>query len=192
MQYDEVWKIYEEAGALLKGHFVLSSGRHSSRYLQSALVLMRPECAEVLGKALAEAIDPRDVDMVISPALGGLIIGHEVARALRRPFVFTERKEGAMQLRRGFEIPKDARLLLVEDVITTGGSVRECMRVAREQGGVITQILALVDRAPSARDRFDVPHRSLMELEVEDFAVADCPMCAEGLPAVKPGSRGAV
>ncbi len=117
--------MYEDAGALLNGHFVLSSGRHSPRYLQSALVLMHPEYASALARELVARIDPAEIDMVVSPAIGGLVIGQEVARQINRPFIFTERKEGEMQLRRGFRIPDGARLLVVEDVITTGGSVRE-------------------------------------------------------------------
>ena len=188
----EVLGIYENSGALLNGHFVLSSGRHSGRYLQSALVLMHPAYAERLGRELAAKVKAGDVDMVVAPALGGLIIGHEVARALDRPFIFTERKEGIMQLRRGFSVPKDARVLVVEDVITTGGSVRECMQVVREHGGNPFRVLAVVDRAPRAEDRFDVPFDTLIRLDVPTYAADDCALCREGLlPAVKPGSRGA-
>ena len=122
MQEKDLLAMYENAGALLSGHFVLSSGRHSARYLQSARVLMHPEHAAALAAGLAGLISADEVDVVVSPALGGLIIGHEVARALGRPFMFTERREGAMCLRRGFEIDRGARVLVVEDVITTGGS----------------------------------------------------------------------
>jgi orotate phosphoribosyltransferase len=188
----EVLQIYENSGALLNGHFVLSSGRHSGRYLQSALVLMHPAHAERLGRELAAKVDAQAVDLVVSPALGGLIIGHEVARALGRPFIFTERKEGQMQLRRGFVVSKGARALVVEDVITTGGSVRECMQVVREHGGAPFQVLAVVDRAPAATDRFDVPFDTLIKLDVPTYAADDCPLCRAGLlPPVKPGSRGA-
>jgi len=127
---------------------------------------------------------------VVSPALGGLIIGHEVARALDRPFLFTERKEGTMCLRRGFSIPEGARVLVVEDVITTGGSVRECIEVVREHGGAPFRVMALVDRAPAAEGRFDIPHETLIHLDVPSYEPDDCPLCREGtLPAVKPGSR---
>lgn len=188
----QVLQIYENSGALLNGHFILSSGRHSGRYLQSALVLMHPAHAERLGRELAAKVDADAVDMVVSPALGGLIIGHEVARALNRPFIFTERKEGQMQLRRGFSVPTGARVLVVEDVITTGGSVRECMQVVREHGGAPFQVLAVVDRAPAAGDRFDVPFDTLIKLDVPTYGADACPLCREGLlPPVKPGSRGA-
>ncbi len=191
MTEQELLTMYEDAGALLTGHFVLSSGRHSPRYLQSARVLMHPVHAEALGRALADLGQDADVALVVSPALGGLIIGHEVARALGKPMIFTERKEGVMQLRRGFDIPEGARVLVVEDVITTGGSVRECMDVVRAHGGTPVRVLALVDRDPAAEGRFDVPHRTLLKLDVPSYAAEACPLCREGtLPPVKPGSRG--
>ena len=184
--------MYRDSGALLEGHFILSSGRHSANYLQSALVLAHPERAQTLGGALARLVDRGDYDLVVSPALGGLIIGHEVARALGLPFIFTERKQGEMQLRRGFTIPADARVLVVEDVITTGGSVRECMAVVRAHGGNPTRVLAVVDRAPTSEGRFSVPHHTLLAMDVQTYAADHCPLCQQGtLPAVKPGSRGA-
>ena len=190
MTESEILAIYEDAGALLNGHFILSSGRHSSRYLQSALVLMHPAHAEALAAELIAKIDPACCDMIVSPAIGGLVIGQEVARQLNKPFIFTERKEGEMQLRRGFTIPQGTRLLVVEDVITTGGSVRECMEVVRRHGGEPVMVLAVVDRAPHEQNRFDVPHRTAIALEVETYAADDCPLCRENtIPAVKPGSR---
>jgi len=183
---------YRDSGALLEGHFILSSGRHSANYLQSALVLALPERAQKLGESLAQLVDGADYDLVVSPALGGLIIGHEVARALQLPFIFTERKEGAMQLRRGFTIAANARVLVVEDVITTGGSVCECMAVICEHGGNPTRILAVVDRAPDSNDRFSVPHQTLLSMDVTTYSADSCPLCQSGkLPAIKPGSRGA-
>jgi len=192
MTEQEILNMYEDAGALLNGHFVLSSGRHSARYLQSALVLMSMDNATDLAAALIEKVNADDFDMVVAPAIGGLVIGQEVARQLKKPFIFTERKEGEMQMRRGFTIPQGTKLLVVEDVITTGGSVCECMAVVREHGGVPVKVLAVVDRAPQAEGRFDVPHATAISLDVETFAVDDCPMCAEGMPAVKPGSRGSL
>jgi len=190
MNEQKMLAIYEDAGALLTGHFILSSGRHSPRYLQSALVLMHPAHSEALGRELAASVSAEDVDVVVAPALGGLIIGHEVARALNKPLVFTERKEGEMSLRRGFSFEKGARVLVVEDVITTGGSVCECIAVVREHGGVPFQVLAVVDRAPDMTERFDVPHRTLLQLTVPSYAPDECPLCREDiLPAVKPGSR---
>lgn len=190
MNEQQILHMYEEAGALLNGHFILSSGRHSERYLQSALVLMKIDNATALAGELIAKVNPNDFDMVVAPAIGGLVIGQEVARLLKKPFIFTERKEGEMQMRRGFTIPTGARLLVVEDVITTGGSVRECMAVVREMGGKPTQVLAVVDRAPTMEGRFDVPHATAISLEVETYAPDSCPMCAAGTPAIKPGSRG--
>lgn len=188
MDMKEILAIYENAGALLSGHFELSSGLHSSQYLQSALVLLDPDRAERLGKELASRFEGR-ADCVVSPALGGLIIGYEVARALRLPFMFTERKEGKMCLRRGFSIRPGARVVIVEDVVTTGGSVRECMEVVRRHGGLPVHVLALVDRDPKP-GRFDVPFASLVQLRVPAFPPESCPLCREGvLPPVKPGSR---
>lgn len=190
MHEQDILAIYEEAGALLNGHFILSSGKHSARYLQSARVLMIPAHAARLAGFLAEKADANAVDLVVSPALGGLIIGHEVARALNRPFIFTERREGAMALRRGFSIEKGAHILVVEDVITTGGSVRECIRTIRDQGGAPFRIMALVDRAPDQLNRFDIPCETLLKLPVPAFDAGACPLCEAGeIPAIKPGSR---
>jgi len=192
MNEQEMLNMYEKAGALLNGHFILSSGRHSARYLQSALVLMDMKNASALAAELITKVDAESIDMVVSPAIGGLVIGQEVARQLAKPFLFTERKEGEMQLRRGFTIPAGTRLLVVEDVITTGGSVRECMAVVREHGGEPVKVLAVVDRAPGQDDRFDVPYATALSLDVETFAADACPLCAAGeLTAIKPGSRGA-
>ncbi|MDQ6964808.1 MAG: orotate phosphoribosyltransferase [Mariprofundales bacterium] len=191
MPQPSILDIYRNSGALLEGHFTLSSGRHSANYLQSALVLALPERAQLLGEKLAEKVNAADYDLVVSPALGGLIIGHEVARALRLPFIFTERKAGAMQLRRGFTIESRARILVVEDVITTGGSVCECMSVVQDHGGNPIQILAVVDRAPGSDGRFAIPHQSLLEMDVTTYSADECPLCQSGaLPAIKPGSRG--
>jgi len=190
MRKQDILDIYEEAGALLDGHFVLSSGKHSARYLQSAKVLMIPSHAARLAGLLAEKVDAKAVDLVVAPALGGLIIGHEVARALDKPLIFTERKEGVMSLRRGFSIEKGARILVVEDVITTGGSVCECIQTVRDQGGAPFRIMALVDRAPDQLNRFDIPCETLVQLSVPVFDAGACPLCAAGeIPAVKPGSR---
>jgi len=192
MNEHEILAMYEDAGALLNGHFILSSGRHSARYLQSALVLMNISNATALAGELIKKVDASEIDMVVSPAIGGLVIGQEVARLLNKPFIFTERKEGEMQMRRGFSIPEGAKLLVVEDVITTGGSVRECMEVVRQHGGTPIKVLAVVDRAPDATERFDVPHETAIQLQVETHAADECPLCREALlPAIKPGSRGA-
>ncbi|MDQ6998364.1 MAG: orotate phosphoribosyltransferase [Mariprofundus sp.] len=190
MNEQEMMAMYEDAGALLNGHFILSSGRHSARYLQSALVLMDIGNATALAAELISKVDSDAIDMVVAPAIGGLVIGQEVARLMNKPFIFTERKEGEMQLRRGFTIPTGTKLLVVEDVITTGGSVCECIAVVREHGGEPVQIVAVVDRAPGVVGRFDVPYATALELDVETYPADACPICTEGvLEAVKPGSR---
>ena len=190
MNEQDMLAMYEDAGALLNGHFVLSSGRHSARYLQSALVLMDIGNATALAVELIKKVDVDGIEMVVAPAIGGLVIGQEVARLMNKPFIFTERKEGEMQLRRGFKIPAATKILVVEDVITTGGSVCECIAVVRQHGGEPVHIVAVVDRAPGADGRFDVPYDTVIQLDVETHAADDCPMCQAGvLDAVKPGSR---
>jgi len=177
----------KRVGALLEGHFQLTSGLHSDRYVQCAKLLSHPLEAEAVSRALAERFSDVKVDIVLGPALGGVIVAHEVARALGTPCLFTERKEGEMQLRRGFEIPRDAQVLVVEDVVTTGGSVKEVLELVREAGGQIVGVGSIVQRAPSSP--FDVRYESLLALQVTAWDPSECPLCAEGTSAVKPGSR---
>ena len=192
MTQNEVLKIFEDSGALLSGHFKLSSGLHSPRYLQCALVLQTPRIAEQLCAALAAKAkdDYRigQIDFVIAPALGGVIVAHEVARALGVRALFTERQEGAMTLRRGFEIKLGERALVVEDVVTTGGSTREVMEVVRASGGVVAGAGSLIDRSGGAVD-LGVPRHALAVLEVPTYQPDNCPLCNEGSTAIKPGSR---
>jgi orotate phosphoribosyltransferase len=190
MTNEEVLKIYEETGALLKGHFRLSSGRHSDRYLQSALVLQYPWQAETLCRALAEKVRPLNPQAILSPAMGGLFVGHELARALKVRSIFTERNKetDAMELRRGFTVGKGERIFAVEDIITTGKSVRESYQVVRELGAEVVGVGCLIDRS-GGENAFDVPVRSLTSMKVESWEEKDCPMCKQGLPVVKPGSR---
>ncbi|RME85678.1 MAG: orotate phosphoribosyltransferase [Zetaproteobacteria bacterium] len=193
MTEQEVLKLYETRGALLRGHFVLSSGRHADTYLQSALVLTDLAVAERLARALVAKLGSlvENIDLVVAPAIGGLVIGQEVARVLGRPYIFTERKDGEMQLRRGFTVPQGARVLIVEDVITTGLSVRECQAVIEKAGGRVQAIAALVDRNPNAQGRFSVPMVALVALEVPSWPPESCPLCrdAHASAPVKPGSR---
>jgi orotate phosphoribosyltransferase len=190
MTNEEVLKIYEETGALLKGHFRLSSGRHSDRYLQSALVLQYPDQAEKLGRALAEKAKPLGPQAVVSPAMGGLFIGHELARALGVRHLFTERNKetDSMELRRGFTVGKGERFFAVEDIITTGKSVKESYQVIRSLGGEVAGVGCLIDRS-GGENIFDVPVKVLASLKVESWEEKDCPLCKQGLPIVKPGSR---
>src|SRR3972149_6112658 len=186
----EVLKIYEETGGLLRGHFLLSSGLHSDTYLQSALVLQHPTYAEMLGRALAEHFADAHVQVVVGPALGGIIVAHEVARTLKVRALFTEREEGQMRLRRGFQIQRGERCVVVEDVITTGGSTREVIRLLEAAGGELVGVGALIDRSGGAA-QFPVKAAALDSLSVPNWKPEDCPLCASGHPAVKPGSRGA-
>ena len=186
----EVLKIYEETGGLLRGHFLLSSGLHSDTYLQSALVLQHPTYAEMLGRALAEHFADAHVQVVVGPALGGIIVAHEVARTLKVRALFTEREEGQMRLRRGFQIQRGERCVVVEDVITTGGSTQEVIRVLEAAGGELVGVGALIDRSGGAA-QFPVKAASLSTLSVPNWKPEDCPLCASGRPAVKPGSPGA-
>jgi orotate phosphoribosyltransferase len=188
----DVLKIFEANEALLTGHFLLSSGLHSNRYLQCALVLQHPAiaeklCAELAAKAKADKA-VGEIDLVIAPALGGVIVAHEVARSLGVRALFTERQDGAMKLRRGFQIKPGERAFVVEDVVTTGGSTREVMDVVAQCGGVTAGAGSLIDRSGGAVD-LGVPRHALAVLEVPTYKPDECPMCRSGSTAIKPGSR---
>lgn len=202
MKPDEVRRHFEETGALLTGHFRLSSGLHSDRYLQCAKVLMWPDRAEALGTALAGLLRPFGSAAVVSPALGGVVIGQEVGRGLRVRALFTERVEGAFTLRRGFGVEAGEKVAVVEDVVTTGKSTREVIEVVRGAGGVVVVCGAIIDRrapavggidrsAPAEKaDRVDgIPFRALLALDVPAWEAAACPLCAKGEPLTAPGSR---
>ncbi|HYA18156.1 MAG TPA: orotate phosphoribosyltransferase [Bryobacteraceae bacterium] len=187
-QPERVLDLFQQTGAWLQGHFRLSSGLHSPGYLQSALVLQHPAHAEELGRRLA-ALLPHEVDLVISPALGGMIIGHEVARALGVPFLFTERDaDRKMALRRGFALRPGARAIIIEDVITTGGSTKEVIDIVRAAGAVAVAAGSIIDRSGGSAD-LGIPRVALETLTVPAFSEQECPMCAAGQPVVKPGSR---
>ncbi|MBI4468616.1 MAG: orotate phosphoribosyltransferase [Acidobacteria bacterium] len=185
----EVLALFRECGAILDGHFVLSSGLHSERYLQCALVLQYPETAARLGNRLAALIDAGHVDVVVGPALGGVIIAHELARALGTRSVFAERKAGMMSLRRGFGISAGARVLLVEDVVTTGESLREVAAIVSRLGGEVASVAALVDRRGGNPWPLELPLISLLRLEIPTYDPSDCPLCRRQLPIDAPGSR---
>lgn len=192
MTNEDVLKIYEETHALLKGHFRLSSGRHSDRYLQSALVLQYPWHSEKLCNALAEKVKPLQPQFILSPAMGGLFVGQDLARALKVRAIFTERNKetDAMELRRGFSAEKGEKFFAVEDIITTGKSVKESMQVLRSMGAVAVGAGCLIDRTGGESAKvFDVPVVSLVSLKVESWEEKDCPLCKQGMPVVKPGSR---
>lgn len=195
---EELLRMFEAAGAIRHGHFELSSGLHSRTYVQCALVLQYPRFAEKLGQGLAALLSDATIEVVVSPALGGLIIGQEVARALPEPkhstgggvpAIFTERDaSGFMTLRRGFLIKPDQHVLVVEDVWTTGGSTQETIQVVEEAGGRVVAVGALIDRSGGKID-FPVESQALLDLPIESYEPDDCPQCREGSLAYKPGSR---
>jgi orotate phosphoribosyltransferase len=184
-----VYRLLEESGALRHGHFLLSSGYHSGAYVQCALLLEDPVRARRVGQELADLLRQFHPDSVLAPALGGVIIGHEVAAALGVPFRFTERKGEEMGLRRGFEIKQGERVVIVEDVVTTGRSTLETASLATSRGARVIAIGAIIDRTVG-RDPFDVPFRSLLQLDLPSYPPGECPMCKAGAAAPeKPGSR---
>jgi orotate phosphoribosyltransferase len=186
---------FRRAGALLEGHFRLTSGLHSSGYLQCALVLQHPREAEACGAAIAGQVRTLDVQAVLSPAIGGIVIGHEVARALGVRAMFAERQDGVLMLRRGFVLERGERILVVEDVVTTGGSTRETIEVARATGGVVVGAASIIDRSGASASpdgpaqRFGVPFHALATVDLPAYQPDACPLCLAGLPIVKPGSR---
>jgi orotate phosphoribosyltransferase len=190
MEQSDALSLFRRAGAYLEGHFRLSSGLHSPGYMQSALVLQNPADAAAVGSALASKVKDLRPSVVLSPALGGIIIGHEVARALGVRALFAERSgtPPALALRRGFTLSPGERVLVVEDVLTTGGSTRETMALARALGAEVVGVAAIVDRSGGTID-FGLPHTTLITLSLPAYDEARCPLCAQGIPAVKPGSR---
>ncbi len=189
MTSEQVLETYKKTGALLTGHFLLSSGLHSGQYLQSALVLQQPDIATKLCAALAEHFKDQRIEVVIAPALGGVFVSHETARALGVRALFAERVNGELTLRRGFMIKPGERVLVVEDVITTGKSTRETISVVKKAGGVVVAAGSLVDRSGGKAD-LGVPYRSLVTLNGPTYTSESCPLCKAGSAPVKPGSRG--
>ena len=193
MTEDEVLAEFRAADALLEGHFILSSGLRSPRYLQCARLLMDPARAERIARALAARLPEETrnaIDIVISPAMGGVIIGHEMGRALGRPAVFVERPEGKFELRRGFRLDPDARVLMVEDVVTTGLSSREAIKAIEEAGGKVIAAASIVDRSGGSAD-LGVPYTSLIRIDVPTYEADALPPELAAIPAIKPGSRAA-
>jgi orotate phosphoribosyltransferase, Thermus family len=188
MNSEQIVEYFRSTGALLEGHFLLSSGLHSPQYLQCALALQYAADASSFGHALARHYFGHDIDTVASPAIGGLVIGYAVASALNVRFIWTEREAGKMTLRRGFQVKPGERILVVEDVITTGGSTRECIAALEERGAKVIGAASIIDRSNGAAD-VGVPRISLATLDVPSYQPDDCPMCAAGGNATKPGSR---
>ena len=182
---------FQESGALMTGHFVLSSGLHSPVYLQCAIALQSPVIAAEFGAAIAERFQHNQIETVASPALGGLIIGYEVARHLGARFIWTERANGEMMLRRGFQVRAGERVLVVEDVITTGGSTRETIEALKLSGATVVAAASIIDRS-AGKAEVGVPRISLALIDVPAIAPTDCDACKRGEPATKPGSRASV
>lgn len=189
MTQEEIIAIYKKSGALLEGHYELSSGLHSPSYLQSALVLQHPEYASMLCKRLAEVFKDRKIEVVIAPALGGIIVAYEVARHLNVRAIFAEREKGELTLRRGFSIKEGERTLVVEDVITTGISVKETIAAVEKNKGMLVGVGSLIDRS-GGKAEIGHPYHSLVVLNVPAYKPADCPLCKSGEKITKPGSRG--
>ena len=185
---DAILDRFRRVDALLEGHFRLTSGLHSSGYLQCALVLQHPREAECCGAAIAERVHSLGAQAVLSPALGGIVIGQEVARALGVRAIFAERQDGTLTLRRGFTLSPGEKVLVVEDVVTTGGSTRETIDVARAAGAQVVAAAAIIDRS-GGQQQIDVPFHALATLSLPTYSPDSCPLCAAGQPVVKPGSR---
>jgi orotate phosphoribosyltransferase len=188
MNPDDILQQFKDTDALLEGHFILSSGLHSPKYLQCAIALQYPADAEKFGRAIAEHFTGSGIETVASPAIGGLVIGYAVAQALNVRFIWTERQNGVMTVRRGFKIKTGERILVVEDVITTGGSTRECIAALTENGANVVAAASIIDRSNGTAD-VGVPRISLVNLDVPSYSPEKCPLCGAGIEAVKPGSR---
>jgi orotate phosphoribosyltransferase len=188
MTHDEIVKTFQDAGALLEGHFLLRSGLHSNRFFQAALLLQYPDVAEKVCAELAEQFKGMGIQTVISPAVGGLIVGQEVARALGVKAIFADKVNDEMVLKRGFTIEKGEKVLVAEDVVTRGGRVQQTIDLVKEHGGDVVGAAVIVDRS-GGKASFDVPHKSLIQLELDVYEPDKCPLCSSGAPLVKPGSK---
>jgi len=189
MTNDEILSLFRQSEALLDGHFILTSGAHSSQYFQCAKVLQHPNYAQILCGELARRFSGQKIHVVVAPAVGGIIVGHEVARSLNARCLFAEREGNRMSLRRGFELRRDENVLVVEDVVTTGGSVKEVLALVTSSNANVVGIGYLVDRSGGRVD-FGFPQSVLLQMDVVTYDPASCPLCQSGkLPAVKPGSR---
>ena len=186
MNKEEILRIFKETGVMLEGHFLLTSGRHSDKYMQCAKLFVDPKVSEKFAQQLADEFS--GIEIVAGPAVGGIILAYETARQLGVCNVFFERQDGKMTLRRGFTIPKGANVLVVEDVVTTGGSVKEVIEEIKALGATPAAVGSIVDRSNGKVD-FGIPFKAVLSMEVVSYEPDDCPLCKQGLPAVKPGSR---
>lgn len=190
MDQNEILEIFEKTGGFLEGHFLLSSGLHSPQYFQCARVLQYPQYAEELAQDIAAQFGSKDIDLVIAPAMGGLILGHEVARAVKCRFVFTERSKDndEMVLRRGFDLDRGEKALIIEDVLTTGGSVRELLKLLHREDVEIQGIGFIIDRSAN-KVKFSAKKYAILEMPAVVYEADDCPLCEKGVPIDRPGSR---
>lgn len=185
----EVKALLIKTGAILEGHFLLTSGLHSPMYVEKFQVLQHPLYTEQLCKAMASRFADQSIEVVVGPVTGGVLLAHEVGKALGTRAIFTERENGKMTLRRGFQIAKGERVLIVEDIVTTGGSIKEVVEVVKAHGGIPVAIGMLVDRSGGKAGFGEVPHQALLRLDVTTFEPTDCPLCKSGQPMTKRGSR---
>ncbi len=185
---ERVLEVLKEAGVLLEGHFLLTSGRHSDKYLQCAKIFKNAKYSEELCKDLAEKFATGGIDLVVGPAMGAVIMAYEVSRHLNVPNIFTEREDGVMTLRRNFDIEPGQKVVIVEDVITTGGSVKEVIEIVKAKGGIVAGVGCIVDRTGGKID-FGTKLESVISMEVQSYEPDECPICKTGAPLVKPGSR---
>ena len=188
MTREQIIEIFKETGVMLTGHFCLTSGRHSDHYMQCAKLFQYPKYSEMLCKELADAFADTPIDLVAGPAVGGIIITYQVAQCMDKRNIFAERQEGKMTFRRGFEVKPGERVLVCEDVVTTGGSVKEVIQLVKDAGGVVVGVGSIVDRSNGKVD-FGVPFKAVLPMEVLSWEPEDCPLCKAGSTAVKPGSR---
>ena len=189
MTEESILTLMEELDALHSGHFLLSSGLHSDRYFQCARLLQFPDLAREVGVSMGKFFTDTAHDVVVSPAMGGILIGHEVARALGRRFVFTERKDGQMMIRRGFSLEKGEKVIIAEDVVTRGTSLLEVIEVVEKAGGRVVGLTSIIDRTGGDVE-LPLPLHALAMVQVQTWQAEDCPLCAEGRELIKPGSRG--
>lgn len=185
---EEIIRIFKEKEVMLEGHFLLTSGRHSDKYMQCAKLFQYPDVSEMICRQLAEQFSDMEINLVVGPAIGGIIMAYEVSRQLGVKNIFAERENGKMTLRRGFTVPENAKILVTEDVVTTGGSVKEVIALLQEMGAEVVGVGSVVDRSAGNVD-FGVPFRAVLSMEVKSYEAGDCPICKTGIPLVKPGSR---
>ncbi|MEG0381982.1 MAG: orotate phosphoribosyltransferase [Christensenella sp.] len=188
MTREEIISVFKEKEVMLEGHFLLTSGRHSDKYMQCAKLFQYPDVSEKICAQLAEQFSDIEINLVVGPAIGGIIMAYEMSRQLGVKNIFAERENGKMALRRGFSVPKGAKILVTEDVVTTGGSVKEVMTLLREMGAEVVGVGSVVDRSAGNVD-FGVPFRAVLSMEVKSYEADKCPICKTDSPLIKPGSR---